>query len=234
MSLVRRAAVIATLGALAGFAAGGVVVAQRWYRSWGTTADEKREALPGDAAVPDPQVSHTLAVTIDALPEDVWPWIVQLGTGRGGWYSYDWVENAMGLDVKTLHRIVPELQELHEGDLIPVTPDMSFPVKRVERPRLLLLEGHDPKAGDASWLFLLRETGDGATRLITRSRTRWPVSGAARAYIAAFDPGIFMMERKMLLEIKRLAEQLARERMPAVEPQRVAANGEAKQPAPVF
>lgn len=217
MSLLRRAALCGALGAIAALGAGGLVVAQRWYRTWGATPEEAREALAGDAGVRDPMVSHTLAVTIDAAPEDVWPWIAQLGTGRAGWYSYDWIENAMGLDVKTVRRIVPELQELRVGYTIPVTRAVGFPVARVERPRLLLLEGHDAAIGDATWLFMLREADGGATRLITRSRTRWPVSGAARALVAVLDPGVFVMERKMLLEIKRLAEDLARERMPATE-----------------
>lgn len=223
MSLVRRAVIGAAAGTIGFAVVSGLLVAQRSYRRWGATDDELREALPGDAAVTDPMVDHTHAITIAAAPEDVWPWLAQLGTGRGGWYSYEWVEARMGLDVKNVDRIVPELQHLREGDVIPMAPGLGFPVKRVEPPHLLLLEGHDAKNGDATWLFVLRETDDGSTRLISRARTRWPVRGASRALMGILEPGIFAMERKMLLEVKHRAEKLALERLPAVA---VPANGE--------
>ena len=213
MSFLRRAMLVATLGSIG---TSGAIVAQRWYRRWGATDEEHAEALPGDAAVSEPMVYLTHAITIDAAPEDVWPWIAQLGTGRAGWYSYDWIENAMGLGVKSRDRVDPDLQLLHVGDEIPLAPDLALPVKRVERPNLLLLEAHHPKRGDATWLFLLRETDDGATRLVARLRARWPVRGAMRALLGALEPGMFAMQRKMMIEIKRRAEGLAHERMPAV------------------
>lgn len=190
------------------------VVVRRWYRSWGTTVDERREALPGDSEVERPNNDQTHAVTIDAAPEDVWPWIVQLGTGRAGWYSYDAIENAMGLNVRSSDRVQPELQDLKEGDQIPLGPGVAFPVTWLEPGRLMLLAGHDPLIGDASWLFLLRRQGDGRTRLITRFRVRWGETGPQKALLALIEPGSFVMERKMLLGIKDRAEHLARERVP--------------------
>ena len=226
MSVIRRAAVFGAIGTLGVFGAIGVGIARRSMRQWGATAEEVGEALPGDAAVELPMISHTHAITIAAAPEDVWPWIAQLGTGRGGWYSYEWIEKAIGLDVKSLDRVAPELQELHEGDRIPLTPDLAFPVKRVEPPSLLLLEGHDAKAGDATWVFVLREADDGATRLVTRAHTRWP--GLSRTLVGLIEPGIFAMERKMLLGIKARAEALASSHLPVVGPAPV------KEPASVF
>lgn len=192
----------------------GAIVARRWYRSWGTTPLERSEALPGDAEVEFPTNAQTHAVHIEAAPEDVWPWIVQLGTGRAGWYSYDAIENAMGLGVHSSDRIEPALQELREGDRIPLAPDVALPVTWLDPGRLLLLAAHDAKIGDCSWLFLLRPQRDGSTRLITRFRVRWEARGLAKALLALVEPGSFVMERKMLLGIKERAERLARERAP--------------------
>ena len=216
MSLVRRIVIGAAVGTVGFAAVTGGLIAQRAYRRWGATDEELREALPGDAAVSDPMVEHTYAVTIAAAAADVWPWLAQMGTGRGGWYSYDWIEGRMGLDVKSVDTVVPELQDIHVGDVIPMAPEMGFPVTRVEKPHLLLLEGHDPKTGDGSWVFVLRETDDGSTRLVSRLRARWPGSAPSRLFLRLLEPGIFVMERKMLLEVKRLAEKLALERLPAI------------------
>ena len=193
---------------------GAGVFVRRWYRTWGTTSAERRESLPGDTEVDRPNNDQTHAVTIDATAEDVWPWIVQLGTGRAGWYSYDAIEDAMGLAVHSSDRIQPELQDLKEGDRIPLGPGVAFPVTWLERDRLMLLAGHDPFIGDASWLFLLRRQSDGRTRLITRFRVRWGATGPQRVLLAIIEPGSFVMERKMLLGIKARAERLARERVP--------------------
>jgi len=210
---VVRACVVGCAAATAGIVA--TTVARRWYRTWGASTTEVAEVLPGDDVVSEPKFAQTHAITIDAAPEDVWPWIAQLGTGRGGWYSYEWIENTMGLGVRSADRVLPELQALRAGDAIPLSDDLSLPVKWVEANRLLLLAANDPKTGDCSWLFLLRPLGDGTTRLIVRYRVRWAAGGIAGAALSLVDPGFFVMERRMLLGIRDRAERLARERVPA-------------------
>ncbi len=215
MSPLMRTARPFVAGLLASSALLAVIAVRRWYRTWGATPAEARETLPGDLEVERPDIVETHAIGIDATPEDVWPWIVQLGTGRAGWYSYDWIENAMGLTVRSADRIVPELQELKEGDTIPLGGDVALPVKWIEPRHLLLLAGHQPTIGDASWLFLLRLRPDGGTRLIVRFRVHSSATGPQRALVALVEPGSFVMERKMLLGIKGRAERLAHERAPA-------------------
>ena len=106
----------AALGALAAAAAAAAsvywFVVRPWHLRWGATDAEVARALPGDELVPDAKISSTHAITIRAAPAEVWPWLVQLGQGRGGFYSYDWIEDAMGLEIHSADRILPEYQEL--------------------------------------------------------------------------------------------------------------------------
>ena len=90
---------------------------------WGATAQEAARELPGDELLPDPDLVATRAITIAAPPAAVWPWLVQIGIGRAGAYSYDWLDRLFGLDVRSTRRIVPELQDLRVGDVIPVAND---------------------------------------------------------------------------------------------------------------
>jgi hypothetical protein len=92
-------------------------------RNWGATAVEAAATLPGDELVPEPSVQTTLGVTVDASAEEIWAWLVQLGQGRGGMYSYDWVENLVGLDIHSAEEIREEWQHLTIGDRIVVVPE---------------------------------------------------------------------------------------------------------------
>jgi hypothetical protein len=176
-------------------------VVRPWHARWGATDEEVTRALPGDELLPDANVT-TRAVTIDARPEEVWPWLVQLGYGRAGWYSYDWIDND---GRPSASRIVPELQRLEPGDQILMAPGLGPRVRAVEPDWYLL-------AGDADggiWCLALSPLGDGRTRLPSRWRIRWPITLASVFWVLVSDPGTFVMERRMLLGIKRRVERAA-------------------------
>ena len=158
--------------------------------------------MPGDELIARPNLAYTLAITIDSPPEEVWPWVVQLGQGRGGWYSYDWLENSLGLDIHTADRILPEFQHLQPGDVVP-TGAVDIPVLAVEPSRVLLLGG----AEYATIAFVLEQHGNRRTRLIFRNRARIALLPAGWVWYALLDPGIFVMSRKMLLTIKDRVER---------------------------
>jgi len=126
----RRWVTATTLGELAGFTIPAVVgyafALRPWMLRWGTTREEAGRALPGDELVARPRYQQTHAVTIQAPPARVWPWLAQLGQGRGGLYSYDWLENRFGCDLRSADRIRPEWQRLEAGDTVRLVPE-DFP-----------------------------------------------------------------------------------------------------------
>ncbi len=202
---------IAVGGSLLGVVASRRAV--RWYRYWGATGEEIARSMPEDERVPDPQLTSTRAVSIASPPETVWQWLVQVGEPpRAGFYSYTWIEKANGLDIDNTRRILPEYQELHPGDALDKAGNMT--VYAVEPQRHLVL-GPPASTGwlKSTWAFLLEPDTAGGTRLVARVRARVGWRGMLRAlppWVWPFwffiDPGIFVMERKMLLEIKKLAE----------------------------
>lgn len=217
MSVIRVAgAVAATCGAA--FCAYEWVI-RPWHLRWGATDAEVERGWPGDEEVPHPTLAGTRAVTIAARPEQVWPWLVQIGKGRAGFYSYTWIENLMGLGIKNADQILPEFQQLKAGDMI---PDLG-PVTAIEPNRFLLLAGHD-RWGDLSWLLALEPEGAGRTRLISRSRYDLHWGRLLRTlppqmvpFYALFEPGEFVMLRKMLLGIKSRAQKRAKMLQAAVK-----------------
>lgn len=189
------------------------------YDRWGTTAAEVTSAMPGDDLVPRPKITSTRAITVNAPPEEVWAWVVQIGQGRGGFYSFDALENLAGCDIHSAGRIIPQLQELHAGDLILLAPAEApcFRVAAVEPPRVLVLAGADPKsramlpvpAGPDDmahvWQWVLRPAAGGrGTRLVVRQRYRYPRRQAALWHFV--EAVSFVMERQMLHGIKARAE----------------------------
>jgi hypothetical protein len=152
----------------------------------------------------------TYAVTIHAQPEEIWPWLAQIGYQRGGLYSYDWLDRLFGiLDGPSADRILPEFQQLKAGDVIPLGAGPSWPVASVERNRSLVLA---PDAGPGiaiTWAFMLEPVAARATRLITRVRADYAPATGTRLRLALVDPTAFLMTRKMLLGIKARAERLA-------------------------
>lgn len=162
--MMRTAILFGTLSA------GALLVNAVWrprMAKWGTTADEFAKPLPGDELFPDTRIVSTRAITIDAPPARVWPWLVQMGHGRAGFYSHDWVERLLGMtyaEGRSATRILPEFQELALGDRVPYHSWASMEVVRIDPPHVLI-------AGE--WFVLEERDGGRSTRLIVRTRGGW-------------------------------------------------------------
>jgi hypothetical protein len=177
-----------------------------WHLHWGATAQEARGEAAGDDLMPGPDIVATRAVEIDAPPSAIWPWLVQMGPGRGGAYTYDWIERRLGIDIRNSDRIIPEFQHLKVGDEIPM-PGYAMRVERLDPGRALVFRSSNQAW---VWSFELRPV-NGHTRLI--SRNRFDTSALAvkdKLAYPVIEPGSWVMERKMLLTIKQRAERLAR------------------------
>lgn len=195
-------------------------VGRRRYNRWGATDAEVAAGMPGDELVTDPVLGYTRAITIAAAPQQVWPWLVQMGQGRGGLYSFDGLENLVGCRIHSVDRVVPELQRLAIGDLVRLGPAgyPCFRVHQVTDGSSLVLVGADPRpphtaatpdspAGIATWQWQLTPTPDGqGTRLVTRQRLSYPRTAAMGVMWHLVEPVGFVMERRMLRRIKDLAE----------------------------
>jgi hypothetical protein len=174
--------------------------------TWGATAEEARARLPGDELLQEADGVATRAITIDAPRSAVWPWIAQMGPfPRGGAYTYDWIENLLGLKMHSADRILPDYQHPQVGEGFGYGANkMSY--RLVEPEHVLAIQSVD---GNWVWTFVLEEQG-GKTRLISRNRFRLPKLRDKIGMIP-MEPGSLIMERKMLLGIKQRAEQLAAE-----------------------
>jgi hypothetical protein len=191
----------------------------RWrYARWGATGNEVLAAMPGDGIVESPKLAATRAVTVAAKPEAVWRWVVQMGHGRGGMYSYEALENLAGCDLHNATRIEPRWQTLFEGDLVRMGPEgyPVFQVRELVAGQSLVLQALDPQTYErtqATWTFLLKPVlvnGAPGTRLIARSRLSYGETlGEAITWRVLTDPIQFIMERKMLLGVKARAEGMA-------------------------
>jgi len=175
--------------------------------NWGATAGEAAARLPGDDLVANAALQTTRVISIGAGPEQVWPWIVQMGPRpRAGVYTYDWIERLLGLDIENSNRIMAEFQTLEPGEYVGLNDKQGLRVVD-SRPEEALVLQWEP-AG-SSWAFVLQPEGDG-TRLL--SRNRLPGSGPLFWLMAAImEPASLVMERKMLLGIKERAERQAAE-----------------------
>ena len=207
-----RLATRAALAATAAVAAAGVEVAtyprwRHWCVHWGATTDEASRPLPGDDLLTNPQVVTTRAIGIFAPASLTWPWLVQMGPGRGGAYTYDWIENLLGLGMHSADRILPQYQDLKVGDEQRLgTRGPVLRVALLEPEQALVLRSDD---GNWVWAFVLDPAGD-HTRLISRNRiavSRSPLGRAATTYL--MEPASLIMERKMLSGITERAERLA-------------------------
>jgi hypothetical protein len=199
--------------------AGGLLVAYHlfvrpWHLDWGATDDEVARRLPGDELVPAPSSETTRAVTVEASSDEVWPWIVQLGQGRGGFYSYSWLENLAGADIHNVDRIVPELQRLEVGETIRMvredywlrSPMTSMKVEAIDPGRTLVLVGHD----GGTWTFHLEPRDEETTRFIVRGRTPKQTRCGRVVRYLAYELPHFVMERGMMRGIKARAERAGR------------------------
>ena len=221
------ASFVTLLGGISGAAAAYALLLRPWHLRWGATHAEVTQTLPGDELIPQPRLNATHAITIFAPAESIWPWLVQIGQGRGGFYSYDWLENLLGLNIHSAGRILSEHQQLAVGDLIPLAPEkdgkrFGIPVAILEAKRTLVLHGDtrlDTAAQDmavaggflaTSWGWYLQPVSHRCTRLVERFRCDWNPSPLNQLLMRALmEPGSFIMERKMLLGIKQRAEQRA-------------------------
>jgi hypothetical protein len=192
-------------GGLALAAAAYAPAVRRWYLTWGATAEEVDATLPGDDLLPEADMVSTRAITIDAPPDRVWPWLVQMGSGRGGAYTYDWIENLLGLDMHSADRILPQFQKLAVGDVLPMGksgPGMRVEVCDPERTLVFRSE-------DRQWVWIFSLTPQrGGTRLVSRNRIAEGGASVGRrlADRLIMEPGSLVMERKMLIGIRERAE----------------------------
>lgn len=198
------------------------LIMRPWQLDWGATQAEVRQDYAGDELIPRAVYETTRAITIRASAADIWPWLVQIGYGRGGFYSYDWLETMGGLDITSADRIVPEYQDLALGDVLRIAPDTPLTVTVLEPNRALVLhnvmnpfsaqivETNDPEPGpyiDWTWAFLLEEIDTATTRLVIRVRADYQPRWLAPLAYTVLEPVHFIMERKMLLGIKERAER---------------------------
>ena len=164
--------------------------------------------MPGDEFLPNPDILATRAVSINTPASAIWPWLMQMGTGKGGVYTYDWIENLFGLRMRSAQEILPQFQDRKVGDVEQLGsngPRLRVEILDVER--ALVLRSED---GDWVWAFGLYPSGESMTRLISRNRI---ATAHASAFQRGFntlvmEPGSLIMERKMLLGIKMRAEAL--------------------------
>jgi hypothetical protein len=185
----------------------------RWMARWGATTAELDATLPGDELVPRPDLTTTRVVTIDAPAADVWPWVAQIGQGRGGFYSYDTIENLVGCDIHSADRVVPEWQDVRVGAQVRLAPEVAMTVAVAEPDRALVLRGGIPIGSapapfDSTWAFVLRQEPDGTTRLISRERYEYLRWWAALVVVPTSVIS-FVMSRRMLRGIAHRAEGLA-------------------------
>jgi hypothetical protein len=230
---------IAIAGAVTGTVAGMTIARTvRWWRTWGVDAAEAAKPLAGDDLVPTPTAIETRGITIDAPPEAVWPWLVQMGFDRAGWYSYDRFDNrGRSVDV-----IRPELQATSVGDILPMSPDGGFEVKVVETGHAFVLFAdtelierqataaaerasvtvpvglaasgaflrQTPRDFAASWAFILERVEGGRTRLIERFRVRFDQPNPAFKFVApVMGFGVFVMMQRQMVSIAERAVRTA-------------------------
>ena len=191
----RRPGPVALAG-VAGLAA-YALLARPWLQNWGSSEYERSTPLPGDELVPDPGIQTTRAVTIDAPVDEVWPWVAQIGQDRAGFYSYEWLENLAGCQMRNADAVNPDWQQREVGETVLLHPSSGLRLERFEPHRSYAFKG---------WYFALKEDGE-RTRLLARGRSR--KGFASTVYALLLELPHFVMERKMLLGIKKRAERWA-------------------------
>ena len=168
-----------------------------WQLTWGATDEEVARRLPSDDLVTRPTFDATRAITLEAPPEQVWPWLVQIGLTRAGWYSYDLLDN---LGRPSAREIIPDLQNLRPGDIVPMSPDgkQGMAVLSVDAPTSMVWG----EPGGTTWAWQLDETDTGGTRLVTRVRSRYLWFSPSIAFSMLVEFGDIWMMRKMLLNLR--------------------------------
>ncbi len=202
---------MAAASTLGGAAAAYILLVRPWHLHWGATDQERSGSLPCDDLTPEADLTATRTITVDAPVEEVWPWIVQLGQGRGGFYSYDVLENLVGCDIHSADQAVPEWQSLEVGDQVRLHPEVPLAVALLKPGEALVLRGGVPM-GDSSppydftWAFVLREQPGGRTRLLVRERYVYTQKWAP-LLVEPVEAISFVMSQKMLRGIRERAER---------------------------
>lgn len=212
----RRGGPMLLVGGTAAFAYGRLV--RPWHQRWGATDKEVAADLPGDDLIAEPAFQVTRAISIGVAPKQIWPWVVQLGADRGGFYSYDWLENCFGLGIHSADAIIPEWQERAAGDLMCADAEGTFGwyVMDIQPGRALVVKMANTEKGrparlieppfmEFTWSFVLEGTDNGTTRLIVRER----IGFGKRVVRVLFSPvGLIslVMTQKMMRGIKERAE----------------------------
>jgi hypothetical protein len=219
-------------------AAGGYAALYCLGQTWGATDEEQRQPLAGDELLPEATALTTHAITIAAPPTAVWPWLVQMGWGRAGWYTYRWVDRLLfPANGPSATQLLPDHQQLQVGDRVPDGPpeaDCWFTVERLKAERLLVLRStrHLPVSWrrrglsmDWIWSWHLHEPTSGPTRLIQRNRMRLEPAWFGRAFLATIVPADFIMARSHLRGLKARAEGAAVEVITDRAPEPLASPG---------
>jgi hypothetical protein len=182
-----------------------------WQRNWGASLDEQLRTMPGDEFVGNPDFRTTRAITVHAPPEAIWPWLAQMGKGRGGLYSYDFLDRLFGyIDAPSSKVILPQFQDIQPGDLIPLGRGAPFPVAEAKKNEHLVLAGEQDET-KWSWSTALYPQADGTTRLVTRNAGSGTANGfASRLLLFGIDLAAFIMVRRWLVVLKGRAEGLER------------------------
>jgi hypothetical protein len=196
---------------------------------WGATGEEAGAPLAGDALLANADLIATRAITIHSPADVIWPWIAQLGQGRGGFYTYDWLQNLLGLDMHSADHVVPGWQDIRAGDEIRLAAGVGLTVAVAEHGRALVIRGGIPMGAvpcpyDFTWAWVLRERHDGTTRLVVRERysytKRW-----APFLLEPVQVISFVMTQRMLRGIKERAEMHGRRAAPMTAGQAQAGEG---------
>ena len=180
--------------------------------TWGATPEDVNRTMPGDDLLSTPDFLSTRAITIDAPASSIWPWLVQMGSGKGGVYTYDWIENLFGLHMHSVDEILPQFQNRKIGDVEQLGKNgPRLRVDVLDAERAMVLHSED---GNWVWAFCPYPVGPDRTTLVSRNRIATPAAGRLqRAFgVLVMEPGSLIMERKMLLGIKRRAERLVEQK----------------------
>jgi len=174
-----------------------------WHLKWGAFDNELTINYPGDTIVTKPDFNAIRGITIEAMPSDIWKWIVQIGSKRAGWYSIDWIDNS---GISSSEEIIPEFQKISVGQFIPFTPDQKngMWVKEFKEYEYILWIDN---AGKATWVWYLIPFGQNSTRLITKLRTKYTWTSFWIIYYLIYDLGDIIMMSKCMKGIKRRAEK---------------------------
>jgi hypothetical protein len=183
------------------------VVLQPWHSQWGATNKEVTMQLPGDGLIASAAYQSTMGVTVLATPEEIWPWLAQMGADRGGLYSYSWLESLMNCPIRNANAIIPAFQNPQVGDLVRMCPgDFGPPPHEIAElvpNKAFIFGGRDDATSswDSTWQFVLVPQDENTTRLLLRLR-----SADYSSFSAVFEPAFFLMERRRLQGIQERAE----------------------------